>query len=305
MNNSTVQQKYQAALAALVVKLQQDRLILAAILCGSLSYDAVWEKSDIDLLLVTTEDLKAPRDYTLVEDGISIHAMLYPRGFFLKQLQSNLQSSFFHSLFSKSTLLFSHDEAVAELYNNVQHVGERDRAVQLLQAATFVLPALTKAEKWVHVKQDAHYAFLWVLKTAEALARVEVLIQGEITSREVLQQACRHNPQFFNRVYHDLIEGEKTLTHMESIVVSIRGYLYERLWIFQPILDFLEESGLRSATEITHHFANQMNVEGTAFACGWLADEGIIEKFSAPLRLLEKSRVSVEEAAYYYGGKST
>ena len=49
-------QTFAAALDALVVQLQGDRSILAAILCGSLSHDAVWAKSDIDLVLVTIDD---------------------------------------------------------------------------------------------------------------------------------------------------------------------------------------------------------------------------------------------------------
>mgnify|MGYP000523493585 CR=1 FL=1 len=39
------------ALDALVTHVKADRSILAAILCGSLSHDVVWEKSDIDLIL--------------------------------------------------------------------------------------------------------------------------------------------------------------------------------------------------------------------------------------------------------------
>ena len=34
----------------------------------------------------------------------------------------------------------------------------------------------------------------------------------------------------------------------------------------------------------------------------WLADKGVIQKVSAPARLHEKSRVVVDEAAYYYDG---
>jgi uncharacterized protein len=34
---------------------QRDPYIVAAILLGSLSYDVVWEKSDIDMLFVTEE----------------------------------------------------------------------------------------------------------------------------------------------------------------------------------------------------------------------------------------------------------
>jgi len=51
-----LQQKFAAALEALVEQVKQDRSVLAAILCGSLSHDTVWKKSDIDLVLVTIDD---------------------------------------------------------------------------------------------------------------------------------------------------------------------------------------------------------------------------------------------------------
>ena len=55
---ATVQQQFATALDALVEQVKQDRSILAAILCGSLSHDTVWAKSDIDLVLVTIDDKK-------------------------------------------------------------------------------------------------------------------------------------------------------------------------------------------------------------------------------------------------------
>ncbi len=56
MENGSIQQKFTAALDALVEKVKRDRSILAAVLCGSLSHDTVWAKSDIDLVLVTVDD---------------------------------------------------------------------------------------------------------------------------------------------------------------------------------------------------------------------------------------------------------
>jgi hypothetical protein len=42
-----IEQKYAHALDQLTAQIKQDRSILAALLCGSLSHDTVWEKSDI------------------------------------------------------------------------------------------------------------------------------------------------------------------------------------------------------------------------------------------------------------------
>ena len=68
-----IQKQFTAALDDLVEQVKEDRSILAAILCGSLSYDTVWAKSDIDLVLVTIDDKKTERaSLSLYADGLKI-----------------------------------------------------------------------------------------------------------------------------------------------------------------------------------------------------------------------------------------
>ena len=70
MSASSIRQKFGFALDALVEQVKADRSVLAAILCGSLSHDTVWAKSDIDLVLVTIDDKKVERgDVSLYADG--------------------------------------------------------------------------------------------------------------------------------------------------------------------------------------------------------------------------------------------
>ena len=60
-SQAAVEKRYRDALDSLVTKVQKDRNIIAAILCGSMSYDQVWDKSDIDLLLVQREGKGDPQ----------------------------------------------------------------------------------------------------------------------------------------------------------------------------------------------------------------------------------------------------
>ena len=81
-----VQDRFERALEALVEKLQKDRNILAAVLMGSLSYDVVWEKSDIDLMLVTRDEKNEREGVVLVELDVNIHANLITRSEFRKRV---------------------------------------------------------------------------------------------------------------------------------------------------------------------------------------------------------------------------
>jgi hypothetical protein len=237
-----------------------------------------------------------------VEDGVRIHAAIYPRSVFHSQLEGSLQRSFFHSAFARSRLLYSTDESIEEWYDCVRQVGARDRETQLMRHAANLLEPLWKAEKMLAVKHDPAYSYVWLLRVIPLLAEIEVLMHGEVTGREVIQQAMRYNPGFFSAVYADAIHEPKTAERVGEILRLINGYLEEKSeWIFRPLLAFLAEAGApQTVTELGAHFQKRAPTTWLEPACEWLAERGVIAKVSAPLRLTPRSLVTVEEAAYYY-----
>ncbi|GAB4460061.1 MAG: hypothetical protein OHK0029_23470 [Armatimonadaceae bacterium] len=292
-------QRYTLAVESLVEKLQQDRMVLAAILCGSLSWDVVWEKSDIDVFLVGDEKVKRT-NFTLTEEGIVIHAYLVPRSQVKQVLDGGLQSSFLHSLLSRSRLLYTHDEAIRDWYDRFGELGRHDRQVQLLSAGIECLPLYDKARKWFFVKKDYPYTFLYILFLAQALARVEVIQAGQITGREVIHQALALNPDFFRLIYTDLMDLPKTEATIGTALEAISAYLEDRTsLLFQPVLDYLEEAeGPRGTREINDYFQRHLGLDWVDTACDYLVERGMVERVGIPLRLTDKSRASVEEAGY-------
>ena len=211
MGNGSIQQKFTEALEALVEQVKGDRSVLAAILCGSLSHDTVWAKSDIDLVLVTIDDKKVePSDLSLYADGVNVHALLMPRAEFRKTVEGSVRNSFMHSLLAKGRLLYTHDETIADLCAGLREIGERDTQVQLLRAATSALPAIYKAHKWFVTRGDLDYTALWILYAATPLAKVEVIGARLLADREVIPQAMKLNPAFFKTIYADLLNEKKT-----------------------------------------------------------------------------------------------
>ena len=301
----TTQRRFTAALDAFVERAKQEPYVLAIILGGSLSHDRVWEKSDIDLLVIGRDEkddrTRECKSFSLVENGVNIHATLQSRSQFKRMIEGSLQSTFIHSFFSKSRLLFTRDETIRELYDNVQRLGAKDREVQLLRASTGVLPCLYKAQKWFHAKNDLDYTFLWIMYCVSELARIEVFLNHQVAGREVIQQALDLNPKLFQALYTDLIKQKKTSKSIRTALELIDLYLKQKVHVlFQPILDYLTEQGAaRSATEIETHFKNQMNLEGVTTACEWLADQDVIMKVSSPTRLFKKGHAQFEEMAFY------
>jgi predicted nucleotidyltransferase len=298
-----VREAFRAALDALVEQVKEDRSILAAILCGSMSHDTVWEKSDIDLLLVTIDDRKVEESaLSLYADGVNVHAMLMPRAQFRKTVEGSTRNSFAHSFLAKGRLLYAHDETIADLCAQLGEIGERDTQLQLLRAATHALSPIYKAHKWLVTRGDLDYTALWILYAATPLAQIEVIGRRLLADREVIPQALKLNPTFFRTVYVDLLNGGRTRASIEEALDAVDGYMAERAGtLFAPVIDYLREAGEpRSASEIEAHFTRQLDVEGVMTACEYLADEGLIGKASTPARLTKKSSVDVQELAFYY-----
>ena len=158
MGKATVRNTFCEALDNLVEQVKEDRSILAAILCGSLSHDTVWEKSDIDLVFVTIDDKKVESgELALYADGVNVHAFLMPRAEFRKTVEGAVRNSFMHSLLAKGRLLYTHDETIADLCARLQEIGERDTQVQLLARRRTRSPPIYKAHKWLVTRGDLDY----------------------------------------------------------------------------------------------------------------------------------------------------
>jgi predicted nucleotidyltransferase len=303
MEPGLIHKVFTAALDALVEQIKEDRSIIAAILCGSLSHDTVWARSDIDLVLVTIDDRKVEQStLTLYADGVAVHAFLMPRAEFRKTVEGSVRNSFTHSLLAKGRLLYTQDRTIGDLCARLNEIGERDIQVQLLRAATSALPSIDKAHKWFLTRGDLEYTALWILYAATPLARVEVISARLLADREVIPQAMKLNPVFFKTIYADLLNAKKTPARVQGALDAIDAYVSERAaTLFGPVIDHLREVGeARACSEIEGHFQRNFDVSGVTVACEYLADRGVIGKASTPVHLTKKSTAEVQELAFFY-----
>jgi hypothetical protein len=285
---------------------KKDRSVLAAILCGSLSHDKVWAKSDVDLVLVTVDDRTVEdASLALYADSVNIHALLMPRSQFRKTVEASIRNSFIHAFLAKGRLLYTHDDTIGEMCARLREIGERDTQLQLLRAGTCALAPIYKAHKWFVTRGDLDYTALWILYTATPLAQIEVIGRRKLADREVIPQAIKLNPAFFKIIYTDLLNGKKTRKSVQTALDAVDEYLSERTaTLFRPIIDHLRDVGeARSATEIENYFQRNFDVEGVTTACEYLADQGLIGKASTPVQITKKSNISVQELAFFYLGE--
>ena len=304
---AALQKQFADALDTLIEEVKGDRSVLAAILCGSLSHDVVWSKSDIDLLLVTVDDRKFDAaGVALFANGVNVHTILMPRGEFRKLIEGSVHNSFCHALLAKGKILYSHDPSIADLLERVHTFGDRDTRIQLLHAATNALLSLHKAQKWFVTRRDLDYTALWILYAATPLAEIEVINARLIVDREVIPVALKLNPEFFKVVYTDMLNAKKTERSVKTALDAIDNYLSSRTtMLFGIVIEHLKEvREARSCTEIEDHFKRNFDISGVTTACEYLADRGLIDKVSIPLRLTRKSTAQLQELAFVYTGES-
>ncbi len=306
MGNESIRQKFTEALDALVEQVKGDRSVLAAVLCGSLSHDTVWARSDIDLVLVTIDDKTVNREGMALDAcGVNVHVCLMPRAEFRKAVEGSVRNSFTHTFLAKGRLLYTHDPTIADLCGRLHEIGDRDTQAQLLHAGVAALPPIDKAHKWFVTRGDLDYTALWILYAATPLAQVEVIKARRLADREVIPQALTLNPAFFKTIYSDLLNTKKTRKAVQAALDAVDRYVAERAPnLFAPVIEHLREVGeARSCNEIEDHFRRNFGVSSVTTACEYLADQGLLGRASTPVRLTNKSNVQVQELAFFYTGE--
>ena len=293
MEPAAIRQKFASALDALIETVKADRSILAAMLCGSLSHDTVWAKSDIDLVLVTIDDhrSRAPA-LALDADGINVHAWLIPRAQFRKTVEGAIHNSFMHALLAQGRLLYTHDPTIADLCAGLADIGARDtRGAAAAKRRPTRCPASTRRASGSSPAAISTTPALWILYAATSLARIEVVGARQIADREVIPQAMTLNPAFFTLVYTDLLNKPKTRPRIEAALDAIDAYLAARTArLFRLVVDHLREAGeARASSEIDAHFKRHFDVSGVTTACEYLAHRDLIGKAALPAHLTKKS----------------
>ncbi|WP_054023941.1 nucleotidyltransferase domain-containing protein [Bacillus sp. FJAT-28004] len=295
---------FRESLSQFVEKIRQDEQIIAAVLFGSLSYDQVWEKSDIDLKLIV-HDQKLKNSYVcFVENDVPINASIQTRNEFKRWMERSVSGSFQQSMLVRSTLLFTKDASITEYFEEIRYIGERDRQIQLQRLGCHVLSLLAKSEKWLYVKQDAAYSAFWLIKMVDVLAQIEVLLHAEVPSREAVQQALSYNPDFFRKVYTELVCEQVTEPKVRAAIELVNYYLNERAeLLFNPVLAYLKEEGdIRTVTDIVMKFSTIIDIDAGSIttACDWLAERGFLMKLESERKATPKSRIMLLEPAYLY-----
>jgi uncharacterized protein len=290
---------FNAAVDSFVSKVKDDPNVIAVIVCGSLAYDVVWEKSDIDMTVVVRDQTLKNTSYSIIEDGILINVALVVRSDFKRWLEKSIGGSFSQSYFSKGKIVYTTDDSLYEYYEEMKAIGRDDIALSAFYLGCELVGIYEKCQKWLIARKDPLYAQYFLLKAAETIARMELCLNGEPSSRESIQKALKLNPEVITPFYQDAMSHHFSEEEVAKAIEKIDRYLEQRLDILKrPVIEFMSDEQIKTSTLISKHFHAESHFIIGIF--DYLAEKGVIEKVSQTIRITPKSKLAVEEIGFLY-----
>ena len=284
-----ITERYLNAVNDFVETAKKDVNVIAVIIAGSLANDVVWEKSDIDAMVVVRDQLIKVPEFCIDADGIVLNMSVVERSKFVRGLERDDAS--------RAKVVYTIDDSITEMVEKNNIMGERDAQKGALFSACDAVCMIEKCEKWLYVKKDYTYCRYYIVKMAEDFARMEIYKAKEIPHREVLQHAQKLNPKLVERFYYYPMSRELTKDELEELLKEADDYLTQNIdYISESVLEFLEDGEIKTLTMFYRHF--RVGGHFLVHLLNYLASKGIIDQVSETIRITPKSRPGFEEIAF-------
>ncbi|OJU12089.1 MAG: hypothetical protein BGN88_02655 [Clostridiales bacterium 43-6] len=296
---SDIKLRFEQALNSFTDKLKPDPNIVAVILCGSLSNDTVWEKSDMDVTVLVRE-MKLPiTSFCIEEDGLIINAGIQKEFDFKRMLERSLGGGFLYSYYSKAKVVYTNDESLRDYIARSQKTGADDRALTFFQMSTGLIYYMEKIEKWLTIKKDLLYAQLWVLKAAEHYANMRLVLDHKPPSREAVLKVMEYAPERIRPLYEKPMQGPMSREEVWDALKFFKQFLMDNIdLIKQPVTEYMSDGEIRTVTALVKHFGTSSHDIYHVF--DFLEEMGVVGRMNETIRITPKSRMSVDEVAFMY-----
>ena len=299
--DDALRNRFIEAVGAFIDKVRPDPSILAVVVGGSLAYDVVWEKSDVDMTVVVRDQQLKTTSYSVLEDGITLNVYLATRSEFKRSLERNTGGSFGQAYYAKGQMVYTTDESLRDFFEEVKAIGEDDKALSMMFLATMLVSTRDKCRKWLTACGDVRYAQYYFLESAELVANMELCMRGEPASRASVRKVLAGSPELLRPFYQDPLSHPYDAGEMAAALDTLDAYLDGYLPVIsKPVITFLADGELKTGTLIARHFHLEFHFIVNIFE--WLVEKGVIEKATQTIRVTPKGRQVFEEVGYLYLG---
>ncbi|MHA2296504.1 MAG: nucleotidyltransferase domain-containing protein [Candidatus Hodarchaeales archaeon] len=307
VEDKKLRQRFDNALELFTSRIKTDRSILAVFVLGSYSNGIVWEKSDIDMVIVTNEERVLQDLIVIRENDVQINAYIISRNDYRRNQQRFLQGSMMHHMLSTSKLVHSNDRGISEFNRDMFTVAERDRELQILVRSEMLVGDLFKLKKTLFIEESLEKSFNWLISAFREIALILIFLEGKIPSRDIITQAQEVSTnQILDDILINVFKKGFSRKSVEQALNLIEEFLVKNSKnFFKPLFDYLKEGiGERTHSELDLHFKKATGFQGLTLveSISWLSDQGILMTGVKPKRITARSRITVDEITVFYVG---
>lgn len=296
-SSEQIARRFQEALDSFIEKVKTDPNVIAVILAGSLAYDTVWHKSDMDLTVLVREQKIETKSYCVSEDNLVLNVSLEGYSDFKRNLERGRAGGGTHSMYARAKVVYTSDESLYAFLDGIREMGEHDIVYTFFGYASWLIGDMEKVEKWLVVRRDVRYAQLYLVRCASTLADMYLIERGIPNNRESILRVLDMDPDFMYPFYVRPLEGAMTEGEVYDALGRMRAYLKEHLdMLSMPALSVLGDGQLKTVTALVRRLG--MHSHGIYHIFDFLCEMGVVEKVSETIRLTPKSRKAVEEVAF-------
>lgn len=273
--------KYQKAFKSLVDRLKSNDSILAAMVFGSIVTGDLWEGSDIDLFVISKEDIKDIRNIYTEEKGIPVHIKLMSKKSLLEMHKEELIGGFIHRVFLSSRLVFSKDEEITAHYDLGRYYPDVDREKWNMVYLGDLIKSIGVCKKYLY-NNKIYMAYSYAVRCIEEFSKVYINSSGYMISKDVVTMAMNLNDDL-KRLIDDLFftSKEESYDAIQNILTFFEDSIDKNLKKYASLLiDYMKEKDC---------FLSSEDIRKDNFFKGYDIDfEGIL------MRLWEKGIIKKE-----------
>lgn len=230
---------YQDAYEETVKKLRSNSHIIAIVVYGSMVSGDIWEKSDIDFLVITDELDKMESIYSKVLD-IPIHINYISKNVFIHSYENLLKGGTFHKVFFTGKLVYCSDEDIQDIYQSTRFYRDKDKEYRNIEIMCHLLNGIHYTQKYISTGK-IETSYQWCVSVVVNYARLLMNMDGNITDKDILSFAVNMN-RSVEVVYTILNEDEKMEEKIKSILDIVNRFVESNCeLISKPLIKLLNQ----------------------------------------------------------------
>lgn len=277
---------YQKVYAKVLRDLQNNEDVLAAFVFGSILTGDLWERSDIDFILVMKKWEKGMTNVYSDYYGKLVHFKIMSRREFMNMKSFDQSGSFLHRLLASSRLVHCTDKGIEQRFNAIRPYPDLPRKTWTLTYLGKVLKGLDSVKK-SQTNGNNLAAYATLIDTLNYYAMVLINHKGYIVSKDNINIATDLFDDFSNLV-KTLMKPGDTNERVEKVAAGIREEILDHLHIYVEVLYeyFKGQDEPKSAKDVqSEELFEPYHVEMEA-VLALLHERGILKKshrqFNAP-----------------------